>query len=476
MRRHLKVIGIVGMSLLTVTGISNCADIPLSGGGMESSPYLVSTASDWNDLASYIAANGDNLAGKFVALTADIDFKSVDFTPISEFNGTFDGAKFSLLNIEYTTTAAYQGVFGTIGAEATVKNLTAKGNISSANSYTGGLAGVLKGKMSDCKSVINITSSANYAGGVMGKADDKAVVENCCYEGELTSGKYYIAGIAADCGRGVTMTRCGNLGVIHNTTTMSAALPIYVAGVVAQSLPSSFSGCYNDGEIIIDSPKFGTCVAGILAYANNVANAETVLFKFDKCYNKAYINAGYNVAGILGEINYSRTIPLLLQMTECYNEGNIISSAPQKSNIAMGGVSCYYTPTSIFTGCYNTGTLQSDYIPYVGGIIGRYKVIADMNPKETHVDSCYNLGKIIATAGTGGGIMGQAHKSVVFNKCYNEGEITGKSTLGGIVGIMASESKILSCRNSGNVIVKEGSAAGIIPSNAVRNHSMHQYG
>lgn len=467
--RKKGITGIVATTILTFAVSMNAAgEVPLTGNGTADSPYLVTSVADWNAMAEYIKTNGDNFAGKYVSMTADLDFKSVAFTPVSGFGGTFDGASHAMRNVEYTTTATYQGMFGTIEADATVRNLTVAGTISTGFEYTGGIAGLLKGKIESCKSAVNITSTVNYTGGVLGKADNNSTINQCTYEGELQSGKYYLGGIVADCGSGVTVSGCVNKGVVHNTTSMTGALDVYVGGIAARALPSTFTDCVNEGEIIIDSPKFGTCVAGILAYANNVANAEKTLFSFRKCRNTSYINAAYNLAGILADINYSRTIALVLEFTECVNEGNIISSGAQKSNIAMGGISCYYSPTSTFTGCSNSGILQSDNNPYVGGIVGRYKVIADMNPKETMIEKCYNTGKIIASKGTGAGIMGQAHKSVTFNGCYNEGEITGKSTIGGIVGIMASGSKILNCRNSGNVTVSEGSAAGIIPSNATQ--------
>lgn len=440
---------------------SFAADLSLSGEGTETNPYKIASLNDLGVLSNYMATNEATLQDVFLALTADIDLTGVTFSPLSEFDGTFDGQKHTISGISYTTTAQKQGVFTTIGEKGCVKNLTLKGDITSANAYTGGFVGTLSGKLEDCVNELNITSSSLYTAGFAAVAADGAVLSGCINNGTITSSSSYTAGIVANSGRGVTYTNCGNKGEIHNTGTMD-----YTAGITAISLPSSFSGCYNIGEIIIDKNTNTTGVAGILAYADNTANATSKLFSFTDCYNTEYLNASGKVAGILGEITLSTKASISIEMTRCYNTGDIIASGSPSGNIGTAGISCFYAPGSKFIDCYNTGTIKTEKKPYCGGIIGHFKAIVSATIDSTLIKGCWNSGDIIVTPGQGAGIIAYSHKNVTITGCWNTGAVSGKSTLGGITSTMASGSQIINCWNGGDITTDSESAGGIVPNNA----------
>lgn len=449
--------------LCTTTGFT--ANLTLQGEGTATNPYKVSSPADWKTLASHMSDNSDNLAGVYLDLTADIDLSGTEFTPLGEFNGIFDGLGHSISGISYATTASRQGVFTTIGTDATVKNLTLKGNITSSYAYTGGFAGTLNGRIENCTNLLNITTTQSYTAGFAAKATAGATFSECVNKGEITSKLSYIAGIAADGDAGVTYVNCGNEGIIHNNGASD-----YTAGITAVSLPATFMGCYNKGEIIIDSTTGTSCVAGILAWANNIAKATTNLFTFTDCYNTEYINAAGKVAGILGDITLTTSISVVLNMSGCYNSGTIIASGSPNGNIGTAGISCFYSPGSTFTDCYNTGIIQAEKKPYCAGVVGHFKQIVSNSPEKTTFDRCYNTGAIKVTMGQGSGILAYCHKNVTIKNCYNTGAITGKSTLGGILSTMASGSEIHNCWNTGDVTTEAETAAGIVANNA--NHCL----
>ncbi len=453
----------IALSLSILTCMAN--EMPLSGQGTESSPYCVATVNDWKQLATYMETNNATLTGCHVNLTSDIDWSGQEFIPLGTFDGHFNGLNHTVTGISYTTGSSYQGVFTTIDTSGKVENLTLQGNINSAYTYTAGFTGTLKGSIENCINQINVTSNKTNTAGFAAKATAGSTLTKCINKAEITSSMSNLSGIVADGDRDVTYTNCGNEGVIHSTGATT-----YTAGITAVSLPSTFNGCYNTGEIIIDKPTSATCVAGILGWANNIKNASPNTFTFTDCYNTEYINASGKVAGILAEVTLAAANAVTLDMNGCYNTGTIIASGSPSGNIGTAGISCFYTPESKFINCYNTGTIQAEKKPYCAGIAGHFKVIVSQTPTSTLFDGCYNTGDIKVTAGQGSGILAYCHKNVTVQNCYNTGTISGKSTLGGILSTMASDSKIYNCWNAGSVTTDAETAAGIVANNA--NHCL----
>ena len=100
--------------------------------------YEVNSAADLKALANDVNSGNDFFEGKSVVLTADIDLKNQEWSPIGSadhcFMGNFDGKGFSIKNLAINNIAldadgyAYAGLFGvTEGAEGkhnSIKNLT----------------------------------------------------------------------------------------------------------------------------------------------------------------------------------------------------------------------------------------------------------------------------------------------------------------------------------------------------------------
>lgn len=138
-----------------------------TGSGTESDPYLITSKSDMNTLASNVNS-GTSYYKKYFKLTTDLDYavdqwgNQGDFTPVGfgasayGFSGTFDGAGHTISNTKVTISYVqssgligdfYAGVFGYMNG-ATIKNLKSENmyvlfsgtNVS--NFYIGGIAGV----------------------------------------------------------------------------------------------------------------------------------------------------------------------------------------------------------------------------------------------------------------------------------------------------------------------------------------------
>jgi len=460
-----SVTGVVADTLIATSGkyvkpiaIKRMPVIPLTGSGTEADPYIISNADEWNALAAYMEAATENLTGKFVQIAADIDFTTTPLVSLCNngvvyFDATMDGNNKKLSGIALTTANSYQGVFGTIGENGTVKDLTLAGTISSAFTYTGGFVGSLYGTLDNCVSELDITSTKSSVAGFVGYANSGAVLNKCINKGKVSGSNTNIAGIVASGAANVTYTDCGNEGTIENTSKSSS----YTAGIVGTSLASSFTRCYNTGKVVITNNTAVANVAGLVAYANG--DADNTVYTLTDCYNKADIDAKGVVAGVVAAVG--KTYPTL-KMTGCYNEGDITASATKAtSSSPTAGISAFYTPGSTFENCWNTGTVMSQYNVYTAGITA-FNQGKPTEETPVQVKNCYNTGNIIASGNQGGGIIAYGIDFTTVDSCYNTGAIEGGFGIGGIVGYFNGANSVISnCWNSGNVTSSKYQVGGI---------------
>ena len=212
--------------------------------------YTVTTAEGLKAVADI--ANNGNL-GINITLTADIDLKGIDWTPIGidynhQYTGTFDGGGHTITGLAVTGSDQYAGLFGRIGSGGTVKNVTLKdvkieSNHSSGN--VGGVAGWSYGNIEYC-SVSGSVSSNSTAGGVVGYQSDGAITG--CNSSATVKGMVRAGGVAGATNSGASLTGCyatGSVSVENNTT--SAA---YAGGVVGSNGASStLTACYATGSV-----------------------------------------------------------------------------------------------------------------------------------------------------------------------------------------------------------------------------------
>ena len=156
------------------------------GNGTQDSPYLIQTQQELLSVANYYNNNNNiendvywKLANDIV-VSKDANNAFIHFTPIcyvKEFDGYFDGNGKTISGLLIDNQYEYTGLFGTIGANHWVKNLTVKGNIYWDQAYAvGGVAGRVMdgGYLQNCKFDGNIigvlnTKQSTETNGVIGK-------------------------------------------------------------------------------------------------------------------------------------------------------------------------------------------------------------------------------------------------------------------------------------------------------------------
>ena len=400
--------------------------------GTEESPIQISTAQQLQNINSNPSA--------CYKLTANIDLKNVDFTPIGNadsgaFSGVFDGNGFTVSNLNVSS-GKYAGLFGC--NEGLIKNVTLSNVYVCGTRYLGGVvgenassgkivnckvnsgkivsdgglkavfaggicgynSGVMEGAFSNSASVtINSNSKGSYSGGIIGCANSNATVTNCYNTGNISSSSSYgsySGGIIGCANSNATITNCYNTGNVFSTAKSS-----FSGGIIGNAYSVTVTNCYNTGNVFSPSPA---CSGGIIGCANSNATVTN-------CYNTGNVSSSSSSSsyssysgGIIGCANSTAKV------TNCYNTGNVYS---YDSDSYSGGImGCAYS-TATITNCYNTGNVYSyGSYSYSGGIIGR-----QINSTAT-ITNCYNTGNVSASAAYEhfGGIIGYGSSNV--SACY----------------------------------------------------------
>lgn len=276
-------------------GIFNGTPDLITGSGTETDPYQINTAAGLKWFRDKVNNAKTKEETKICAvLTANIDLKNEDWTPIGigngtenngatidfPYSGTFDGNGHTIsgLNVNYRNKNG--GLFCYV-MNATIKNLTVAGSVT--HSSEDGVA----------------------YGGIVGCADS-STIENCTNRCTVT----------------------GNW---------------YAGGIVGWSTDSDIIGCANFGNI--SSPSFSGGICGEIGGKNDAAGIDATI---RDCYNVGMVSGNY-AGGITGQSD-SENIDILI--ANCYNVGSLHGST--NTGEIIGDLSgpvcttidnCYYLPT-----------------------------------------------------------------------------------------------------------------------------------
>lgn len=137
------------------------------GSGTATDPYLITTTEEMDRLASNVNI-GIDYSGKYFRLANDIAYDGTtpnNYTPVGcnyadgmyphAFNGIFDGYGNTISGIVTGSVAtddgsSHQGVFGLLGTDGIVTNLTVASSTFAGNSNVGAIVGSCQGSVSGC--------------------------------------------------------------------------------------------------------------------------------------------------------------------------------------------------------------------------------------------------------------------------------------------------------------------------------------
>lgn len=266
----------------------------ITGSGTETDPYQIGTAAGLKWFRDKVNDAKTEEETKICAvLTANIDLKNEEWTPIGIGNGTRNGVPIDF---------PYSGTFD--GNGHTISGL----NVNYRNKNGGLFCHVMNATIKNLTVAGSVTHSSGDGvayGGIVGCADS-STIENCTNRCTVT----------------------GNW---------------YAGGIVGWSTDSDIIGCANFGNI--SSPSFSGGICGEIGGKNDAAGIDATI---RDCYNVGMVSGNY-AGGITGQSD-SENIDILI--ANCYNVGSLHGST--NTGEIIGDLSgpvcttidnCYYLPT-----------------------------------------------------------------------------------------------------------------------------------
>ena len=282
---------------------------PWEGSGESYDPFLIKSTEDWAKLANLVNA-GATFSGNYFKLTEDVNTNGVmvgsygngdDYDDILPFSGVFDGNYHKLTFNKESSDAVAIAPFQMV-KNATIKNLTIDGQITSSSIIIGGFVGMAIEKkdvttLENCRSNVKITS--NYPtnggfGGFVGMCNSDSIsIKNCTFNGELNSNPF--GGLAGFVGIAT--------GVVNfNECVFAPAKAVTGAGNTFANFPQSGKAIYNKCYY---THRIGTENQGVGVFKEIKKNSNDITIKYNDEPSITINGEKYYAEGTCVELTYS---------------------------------------------------------------------------------------------------------------------------------------------------------------------------
>ena len=453
-----------GITRIDVSAYQALSSVNVGNNNLSAGTYAINSAADLQKLAE-LTNNGKVTSANTFILGADIDLSGVEnWTPIGNsynfrFQGIFNGNGYEIQNLKLTS-SSYNG--------NEIQNGPTDG-------YAVGLFGYLYGEVKNLGvSNVNISSRADYVGGLAGYLGDNITLNNCYVTGSVTrtndyANAYNTIAYSATGGLVGYMAQRSIVKASHADVSLTANNTMSVIGTLAgvmgdySTIENSYAkgsitgGKYTGGlvgsvynsNITIKSSFTNVTVAGnntmggILGSAYNsnlmISNTQSGGLIKNNTSNATYITAG----GIVGlvTVENSRTVSILNCTTnasinisttsgyEVYTGGIIASSSSSSSSI----VSCAVKGTIGVTVDSSSGNLKI----YAGGVYGYNSIYSSGTAAISHTNVTADVSANVKSSSSGtsvyaGGLWGfnYSRSSSSSSSSSSSGAITATTTNG----------------------------------------------
>lgn len=320
-------------------------------------------------------------------------------------------------------------------------NVTNTGN-SKGYIYVGGVTSESAAEISNSYNTATITNSGECAGSYTDDND----VKKCCDNS--------VGGVAGVNNK-TTFTSCYNTGEVINTGYSGGG--IFVGGVAGKSKAGTFVTCYNTGAVTNEGQAYDSLVAcdvaigGVAGYLTEGAN---ILTGTESAYNynngtitDSSVSTYVGIAGCVGFVNGEGSE---LSYLKNLSDGDVRMINNDRIRLFVGGtVGCSHTPSITMDYASNAGEVKFTAITistavYVGGVLGGfYAKNADEKEWELTFTGLTNSGQIACWNDVDGANLAAKSKNA---KDY--------SYIGGISGVGDNYSKdFFNCTNTGRIAV-----------------------
>ncbi len=448
------------------------------GKGTEKNPFIIDSADEWDRFVNMVNSGKDSFRGEYVKLTNDISVsRMMGESDVHSFQGTFDGAGHTL-TVDFNTSEPRTAPFRHV-LNATIKNLTVTGTITTSAQFAAGIVSESYGalRLEGCRSSVTINSSVQgdgTHGGLVSRLsgqDNSIVIAGCVFDGSFAT-----TGGTTNCG--------GFIGwPVYNKPSITHSLMV-PKSVAAGMLNNTFARWHTTYSPNITKSLFvatdnlpadqGTPAVAYATAPNNLGNLE-------KDYG--VIKAHQNGFRFDGKYYMDSRVMLPGEGTE---ENPYTIGSEEDWKIFVGNIDRYHyytgnfvkltkdisvtTPASFFDGIFDgdghtlTITLQGEwpmiFAPFVmidNATIKNLKTAGSFKSEFTHV-----LGGIVGLA-SGNTTIENCSSSVAMSiPIYSSSGIEAKT--GGIVSTVSASSKysakITGCSFTGSITYTRAEASG----------------
>ena len=265
--------------------------------------YEINTEADFLEFADRCRLDSWSRS-RTVYLNRDIDLSGYSFNGVASFSGTFEGQGNRIKGIDYSKDDGFIGVFKYVEKGAVVRGLTVEAEIKGedSGSYTGGIAAVNCGTITDCRFTGSV-NAAGVSGGIVGYNAEGGTVLSCVNAGTIIS-EENTGGIAGE-NKG-TIRECENTGDINSDSSWVDASE----DISVQKMLEGFdldSGKNIGGICGINSGLITGCInSAVVGYLNSGENVGGISGFSDghieDCLNDGIVYGKNNVGGIAGHM------------------------------------------------------------------------------------------------------------------------------------------------------------------------------
>jgi len=302
------------------------------------------------------------------------------WTPIgmeAPYTGIFDGQNHTISGIYYDPQSAvsspYAGFFSSLGeGSGTICNLTLADSyfcapIQMENAYTGGIVGQvpLGSTVENCHFNGTVTTGDSEGRDGMGgiAAVNRGVIRDCTTKGKVYGYGFNVGGIAGYAYRdirendeGGEVIGCVNEATVGTTMTLDDSLQFTSGGIVGASSSGIIRDCCNKGDLT------SIWVVGGIVGQLEGTNAAVI-----RCWNEGRIERGYG-AGIVSKLGTYASID------NCYHAG-VASYA--------GIVATFQRGNNTISNCHNVGEITR---------YAEYPICGVPSGSNITIENCYYLG------------------------------------------------------------------------------------
>lgn len=433
-----------------------------------------------------------------VTIQRNIDMSGVDWTPMPEFTGEFDGSGKTISNLVCRNDGVHVGLIAVL--KGTIRNLTLDETCSFESTRTsapsraddvaavGAFASLVEtGGLQSCvsRAAVKVGHGCSYVGGLVGvsrstEESHPVEINSCTHAGTVSLAgniswirsvllSLDLGGVVGSAEAGTIVNGCHNQGTIQCNNSASAAsnrMPIYLGGIAGYASEASIIACTNDetGQIITLTNPHYSRVGGILGYGQGSSLTDCDNYGSFSLTASADPGSEYEIGGIVGRSEFG-TGSEMLQLKGCTNYSDLTIETRTEANkqVMVAGIAGYLNFGTLpfeVSDCHNEGNFQvtaTTSTSLLGGIVGGIEAKA-----EGVIEQCTNRGNItsILTSNKAfhvGGIVGvNKSTTATVRQCSNSGNLditnTQKAYGGGIVG-EAQGCTVEECSNSGYVHV-----------------------